>query len=523
MARRKDHNYMIRSEKRPGFKSPEIRAPKTKAKKGVAYKLLTLLSLVIVYPAGLIMLWLRKIKWRGSIKLLVSVFTGACFFLLSTFLMTVPVEDTRIQNMQASGKQLVFQIYDSGAEFANWAMDGIVHTTLTAKDSIVSGAGYVGNRIQTFVKNIGATPTPTEKAITTPDNTENPDTPATATNETTTEAAGTTQPQTEKTTKETKVWVAGDSSFYHSKSDCEGLSGAHQITLLQAAQQGLIPCNRCKPVDYPAEWSQGNDNEKQATQAPVKAILITPAANSQVTSAPVQATTPPTKAPTKASTTDAAATTDIPASEKDTLAPTEVPKNTPVPATPQPTETPTPTATPVVPTPAVPKPDTTPEPIGQMLVWHSLPGKGRSYHVDENCSGMYGAKQYTLESSIADGFRACGVCNPPQAELLKSELVIWMDSSKSFHVLSNCEQSSGKQTPADIADALKQGATPCSKCGADYYAQQWQAGTLNKVTDTTTDAAITPTPAPTAKERSEKNSATPLPTPLATEKPKAND
>ena len=65
-------NYMIRSAKRPGLSSPSPRGGRP-PKRHILYKLLTILLLVLCWPVGLVMLWLRRpIRWSAAVKLLVS-------------------------------------------------------------------------------------------------------------------------------------------------------------------------------------------------------------------------------------------------------------------------------------------------------------------------------------------------------------------------------------------------------------------------------------------------------------------
>ena len=75
---------MMRSEKRPGMRSPRKKPPRRRL-----YKLLTLILLVICYPVGLVLLWRRTIRWNGFKKLFVSIVSLiVCFALLSVALLT---------------------------------------------------------------------------------------------------------------------------------------------------------------------------------------------------------------------------------------------------------------------------------------------------------------------------------------------------------------------------------------------------------------------------------------------------
>ena len=78
--RGRKRDYMVRSERRPGYRVQPPRKPQ-KSGKDKAYLAATIVLLILLYPIGLVLLWLRRLKWHTLVKLLVSVLAGAIFFL----------------------------------------------------------------------------------------------------------------------------------------------------------------------------------------------------------------------------------------------------------------------------------------------------------------------------------------------------------------------------------------------------------------------------------------------------------
>ncbi len=75
--KRTDRQYMMRSEKRPTYRpQPGNNGRKRRPRRRFWYALITLLLLLLLWPVGLIMLWARKLRWRGSVKAAVTVAWG---------------------------------------------------------------------------------------------------------------------------------------------------------------------------------------------------------------------------------------------------------------------------------------------------------------------------------------------------------------------------------------------------------------------------------------------------------------
>ena len=125
------------------------------------------------------------------------------------------------------------------------------------------------------------------RATATPEASESPE--ATATPEAT--PSITLAPLPSATAEEpAMVWVAGDNLYYHANYDCEGLSGAHQISLSDAVAQGYLACNRCNPPELSMEEMLALLPEEQAGQ--LRATLTSAAPEETATPEPTEQPTP---------------------------------------------------------------------------------------------------------------------------------------------------------------------------------------------------------------------------------------
>ena len=97
---------MMRSEKRDrvtqsAHSDPHARPRKRRRKgAGFVYKFFMMLLLLVLWPFGLLMLWRRKVRWSGAMKLLVSVVTLAACILLYGFALTIPVNNPKYNAIQ---------------------------------------------------------------------------------------------------------------------------------------------------------------------------------------------------------------------------------------------------------------------------------------------------------------------------------------------------------------------------------------------------------------------------------------
>ncbi len=100
--KRSGGNHMIRSSKRPGLtQKPRNSKKKKRPARHLLYKTITILMLIVCCPVGLIMLWPRKpIRWRGGVKLLLSLCSLVLFFALLAFGLLYDFKDPTAQRVQ---------------------------------------------------------------------------------------------------------------------------------------------------------------------------------------------------------------------------------------------------------------------------------------------------------------------------------------------------------------------------------------------------------------------------------------
>lgn len=99
-------NYMMRSEKRDRMVQPAKNDSRQRTRKrrrkgaGFVYKFFMMLLLLLLWPFGLLMLWRRKVRWSGAMKLLVSIVTLAACILIYGFALTIPVNNPQYNAIQ---------------------------------------------------------------------------------------------------------------------------------------------------------------------------------------------------------------------------------------------------------------------------------------------------------------------------------------------------------------------------------------------------------------------------------------
>ncbi len=118
--RGRDRNYMMRSEKRPGYPT---NTPPKKPKKSVWYQILTIILLILFCPAGLILLWRRRLRWPGIVKLTATLLSLVMLFLELGAALWYPFKDERIRQLQHQASAVIDQAADACGEFFGDAAD----------------------------------------------------------------------------------------------------------------------------------------------------------------------------------------------------------------------------------------------------------------------------------------------------------------------------------------------------------------------------------------------------------------
>ena len=94
--RSREQNYMMRSEKRPGYSS----TPPKKPKKSIWYQTLTIILLILLCPVGLILLWRKRLRWPNPVKLLSTLLSLILLFLELGAALWYPFKNERIRHVQ---------------------------------------------------------------------------------------------------------------------------------------------------------------------------------------------------------------------------------------------------------------------------------------------------------------------------------------------------------------------------------------------------------------------------------------
>lgn len=298
-------NYMIRSAKRPGLSSPSPRGNKP-PKRHIVYKILTILLLVLCWPVGLVLLWLKRpIRWSAAVKLLVSALSLALAFALLSVGLVYDFSNPKLQSAQqkanlaitaardavvnivpswrdfvsnapkiaaVAGDQAIAKLQKAvalpdavdrllGADYDRTLIDRATPTpeptdtpapTVTPDPSAASNAAS-GRPTPTA----GATPCSDNTATATPD----PNAPtATATPEPTATPTPTIEPTATpeptidpalipplRSAGEITVYFSNNGKWYHATPDCGSVSDLPARTLAEAASMKKPACPYCKP------------------------------------------------------------------------------------------------------------------------------------------------------------------------------------------------------------------------------------------------------------------------------------
>ena len=110
-ARRRGRDYMMRSEKRDGYRyggsSSNGKKPKKRRRAGFFYIFLTLILSILFWPIGMILMWRRRLRWKLTTKLLTSIVTLALCVLLYGFALTYPTQDPKLMRIQDSANDFL--------------------------------------------------------------------------------------------------------------------------------------------------------------------------------------------------------------------------------------------------------------------------------------------------------------------------------------------------------------------------------------------------------------------------------
>ena len=469
--KRADRQYMMRSEKRPDYRPhPGNNGKRRRPRRRIGYAIMTVILLILLWPVGLIPLWTRKLRWRATVKTLVMVATGVVFLTGFSYLLTMPTQNDKILTAQNSVRDSMTFIAESvdraardsgafqsntsriAAGTVNLGKKALLSAVPAAKSNfdaiyskggklftVLSSAGLQGVKKALYDTGLAPTPSPSPTPVPTPSPTPTP------------------TPTPEPSPPVEMVWRVPGDTLYHNDPTCGGIAGAEEITLAEALEEGLMPCEKCV--------LNSGETATASPEATPNAVIEQTAEPEKTAASPAATVAAKEASETSAATPEATAnTTNTPTPKKATSLITP---------SPNPSLDPSPSATIKVTTqatvaitaePALPEV----KKLGDMLVWHTE--GGRFYHLDEHCPGMSGATQYTLSSSVEAGFKPCTRCKPPQPDLLEEDFVVWCGTDNNFHITDECSALTDTWTVMTFEEAmLEEGYGGCPVCGADLY------------------------------------------------------
>lgn len=317
--RSRSQNYMMRSEKRPGY--PNASRRQKPPKRDFWYRLLTVLLLIFVCPVGLVLLWRKRLAWPNPVKLVATVLSIALLFLMIGGALWYPFQDVRLRNAQQTASNAISHVRETIKDVPeNWKafvengmkigavagdqalgriLDAIASPTPEPTQmppmALNSGNGKrdavveILNRptptptpspsleptetpdvsanalerptpsqepAQTAASEVGGTDTPTAL----PTNAPTPTAISTATAVPTPTAAPTVDPATIpelKPVSETMVWYTSNGKWYHKGSVCGSMTNPSQHTLASAVKKKLTDCPYCHPIEV--SWAKEDD------------------------------------------------------------------------------------------------------------------------------------------------------------------------------------------------------------------------------------------------------------------------
>ncbi len=221
------------------------------------------------------------------------------------------------------------------------------------------------------------------------------------------------------------VYMTTNGQYYHTKSDCSGMTGAKKVTLLAALQSGKSGCPVCaaganKQVYATESGTYYHTDPTCSGMKNAKSITLAAALVLGKKKCPV------------------CVTDDFYSTSSETTTTTE---NT---------------------------------------VYVYATDGGKYYHTNATCSGMKDAKKVTLLSMIKEGREACPICAASADKKVYATV-----GGKYYHSYATCSgMTDAKETT--LAQALAYGFTACPKCWSASNADTSDTDTSN--TDGTDDA-----------------------------------
>ena len=445
-ARRGGRNYMMRSEKRPSYnRPPQERRPRRRRTR-YGYIVLTLIVSILLWPVGLFLIWNRRLRCGVGGKILWSVVTLAVFCGLILALLTVPTGNAEFQRFQDDANDfletagadlsIAWETFSerAGDAFGNMrsVACSIGNYALNKAADGIEGGVELGRNVRGLLDGI----LPADDAQTPGEGGE---------------ASASPEPLSAPTPT---VPVE--------------LPDEEEINAAQLAVAGLA-------LTRAGLRDAGTAPSVEPSLGPTVAPSVGPsdAASSVAPSSEPQQTPYPTPTPRTANAPGVSEGPDATVAAQSGATPDPQASQTPQAADAEPRQTPQPAMAMPTPTPEAEAPVSGPvtaKDAGEFTVYHTE--NGRYYHTTATCSGMRGAEEHTLASSIEEGFEACPECDAPDADLLEAENAVWVDEDSVYHISDACSAFAGEARLMSAEDAAAADCVPCAACGANAISTQ---------------------------------------------------
>ena len=270
--RGRKRDYMVRSERRPGYRVQPPRKPQ-KSGKDKAYLAATIVLLILLYPIGLVLLWLRRLKWHTLVKLLVSVLAGAIFFLWISMAATLETDNPALVRVQEGIRTGYEAVGNAADAVGNWFAEGwnatvaeanhnlaivreqgpsaLEHALHAVGDAAWNAYNWAADLLGVPALDTPTTPEPLEEATPLPlfaTATPNPSALVSASPTPSPTPAPTPSPTPAPTLQpigRVTVYSVENGTYYHMNDTCRNMEGGIPGTLEDAVAAGLSPCSRC--------------------------------------------------------------------------------------------------------------------------------------------------------------------------------------------------------------------------------------------------------------------------------------
>lgn len=118
--KRKDSDYLVRSEKRPNSRTRAA----ARHRKSVFLNILSIVVSILIWPIGMVLIWIKRNRMYTSTKVLLSMITLILCVLLWGFLLNQPFNNEKIDKIQADANEYLDVVYGKALLVIDDCVDG---------------------------------------------------------------------------------------------------------------------------------------------------------------------------------------------------------------------------------------------------------------------------------------------------------------------------------------------------------------------------------------------------------------